>query len=467
MRPFQLDQGERAGTGGRGRYVGQVALTVVLGAGFSKAVYDDFPTVDDLGERVREAAPDAFLSAPPKFRNGYFERWLSRLAEAQPDLSEAENLANARDFQIVTETIHRVLVELEECAVEKPAPWWLLRFVGVLHQLRATVITFNYDTLIERAARLIPTPDGAVNGFSLTDGIPPTPVRAGMMVGPNVVETFRLLKLHGSVDAYWVPGDRSGVTITRVVDSMWAPNTGMKAPRLNLARSAPGRSPFIVPPASAKSSFFANPVSRQLWRTASERLRESDEVAVVGYSVPATDVVASAMLGEAHRASGFQFRVVNPDHRTVVNHLTVGADVDAQHVHVVAETCEQYVDSLEREQAEAAIASLRKSVGSSTPLHIWCGGGEQRRVVELRASATGVVLIPGLPAAVADAEDGPPCVTVGELLALLDRSAATVLAATTGRGRTMVVGQMAAPLTSPEGERPVLLIPSVAQEIVA
>ncbi|WP_407343584.1 hypothetical protein [Pengzhenrongella phosphoraccumulans] len=360
-------------------------LGVVLGAGFSKAVDDEFPTVDMLGELVREQVPGALATAPPTFAvGGGFERWLSRIAEPQPDLSEAANLGNARDFQLVTAAIHAQMVGIEHRAFQRRIPWWLLRFLGLLHTTRATVVTFNYDTLVEGASTRMADQETAqmLNTFSLTDGIPET--RSGGMYGPAWIPSFRLLKLHGSVDTYWVPGDVAGSTIVRVADSSWHAEGGMSSPNLNIARQAPGRVPFIVPPASAKSAFFTNPITRQLWRTAADRLGACDQIVIIGYSVPLTDLVASAMLVDAQRVSGANIDIVNPDPDTVIQHLTTDAGVPAQMVRAAAASCKEYVDQLERDVSEVATASIQDALGE--PRHLAVSGlfGQVHRVVGAR-----------------------------------------------------------------------------------
>jgi len=367
-------------------------LAVVLGAGFSKAVHPAFPTVDELGELVRARVPKALSSAPRVFSGGAFERWLSRIAEPQPDLGVAENLGNARDFQIVTEVIHEQMVSIEAQAIREPIPWWLLRFIGVLHATRATVVTFNYDTLIEGAAartfdhRL----SQGLNAYSITDGIPPTPPMAGM-IGPTITPSFRVLKLHGSVDTYWVPGDATGATITRVTDPVWAPNGGMSSQTLNIARQAPGRVPFVVPPASAKSAFFANPITRQLWRTAAQRLAACDQIAVIGYSVPLTDIVATAMLVDAQRASGARVDIVNPNPRPVIQRLVDDAGIPAEAVRETATTCEVYVDQLERQVSALACRSMWSELRSSLPLAV-AGFGTIRPVTGMQVAGAEVHL---------------------------------------------------------------------------
>jgi hypothetical protein len=418
--------------GAKSAYREHVTLGVILGAGFSKAVDPSFPLVDELGELVRERAPDALASAPPKFVGGSFERWLSRIAEPQPDLNDAANLGNARDFEVVTTAIHEIMVNIEADVFRTKIPWWLLRFAGLLHAERATVVTFNYDTVIEAvAARTLRygTP-GTPNAYSLTDGIPPTPPANGLTYGPTFVETFRLLKLHGSLDTYWVRGDAAGTSITRVTDSGWVPDMGMSSPNLNIARNAPGRVPFIVPPASAKSAFFANPITRQLWQTAAQRLAVCEQIAIIGYSIPMTDIVASAMLVTAQKASGAHIDIVNRSPNPVRALLVDGGGVPTAAVRIASESCEGYVDQLERQVSGPATAAIKVALADSRPLTVAGAAGTVWPVVGLDVRGSDIDL------GIADSQnevalrDTSTWKTSTELLEALERSQAEHLTVT-------------------------------------
>ena len=70
---------------------------IILGAGFSKAIFPEMPTLDELGTLSikRAGLTDdpliPILSSPSGFT---FETWLATLAEPQPYLSEADNATN-------------------------------------------------------------------------------------------------------------------------------------------------------------------------------------------------------------------------------------------------------------------------------------------------------------------------------------------------------------------------------------
>lgn len=188
----------------------------ILGAGFSAAVSPLMPVTDDLGEQAVTLLTASGLTLP-RGRTTYFEEWLSRLAEDQPDLSEAENLANRSLAVRLSESIAEVVRTRQTEAWVAGPPDWLHRFVAVLHVWRATAITFNYDTLIEKAVDTHVLIDwtakthGQIEHSNVLDELPPLPPGWGSMSR----RTFQLLKLHGSVNWWSVPGDASGATTNR------------------------------------------------------------------------------------------------------------------------------------------------------------------------------------------------------------------------------------------------------------
>ena len=123
---------------------------------------------------------------------------------------------------------------------------------------------------------------------------------------------MRLLKLHGSLGWWWVPNDESGATIVREEIT----NTFGHDPKAWTARKAHwtlgGREPFIVPPLAAKSPYYRNPLTRHLWRTAFEAIREADRIVFIGYSLPRTDLVVGGMVESAIRGREVDVLIVDP-----------------------------------------------------------------------------------------------------------------------------------------------------------
>ena len=300
-----------------GQFVSNVASgdVLVLGAGFSKAVHIRFPITDDLG---RLAIARAQADSPERFPGGSFETWLSYLSESQPFLSEAENLANRALFARLVDAVHQVMCEIELSAVGEGLPPWLDRLVSALHARRATVVTFNYDRILERTLAGLNLGDFSkepgehrIGWADPLDQVPPYPPNPSRWAG-SARQTLRLCKLHGSLNWFWVPGDGSGTTLHH-----WE----LEDDPSGRARFLPGREPFVVPPASGKSAFFTNPIMRETWRQAHQALSGAARVWLVGYSLPITDLTSASMVSATLSRKDVTVGVINLAPEPVLNSL--------------------------------------------------------------------------------------------------------------------------------------------------
>ncbi|MGD0985471.1 MAG: hypothetical protein ABSA65_16915 [Acidimicrobiales bacterium] len=316
----------------------------MLGAGFSKAVAAELPITDELGAEATRLAKVPRSRLPRRaFNGGTFETWLSRLAEDQPYLSAAENLHNRGIFSDVTAALVEVLRTREQSVFARDAPPWLFEFLSVAHHRGATLITLNYDTVVEvavasyghwlEALRRRVTPDdilgdlpprgwpGQGAGFeSVRRPIQMIGMFSGVQHQPAPHgSTFRLLKLHGSLDWYWSPGDSSGATLRRttVQSRFGAPRDDWE----QRDREAPGLEPFIVPPTATKSAYYTNPITRWAWSHAAQAMHEAERISLVGYSFPQTDLVMSGMVADAARSRRVAFEIVNQDPLPPKGHL--------------------------------------------------------------------------------------------------------------------------------------------------
>lgn len=288
---------------------------LVLGAGFSRAVSDHLPLANELGAHACEHArryDRGLFGKIPKFSDDYpFEVWLSLLAEEQPYLREEGNLRNASRFAILKRALGEVLAEAEANAgVERPR--WFHDLLTVLHYRQSTVITLNYDTLIEREVpRLFgSTLRPEVDATDLLGDQPPF-ARYPEDSSWRPAITMSLLKLHGSLDWWWVPNDLSGATLVRQQVTSHAQRR----------RYVPAGEPFIVPPLASKSGYYRVPLIRQLWQDAYLALLDADRIALVGYSLPPTDIVMAGMLDPALRFSLVHVDVVNPRPKAVLRRI--------------------------------------------------------------------------------------------------------------------------------------------------
>ena len=132
----------------------------ILGAGFSKAISKAMPTMADLStevfQRLKEMASydDSVIYVPDTLYDlgNNVEFWMTYLSQPQPWLRQEHhqrNLALARDIRNL---IREVITRRKACSMQKPAPDWLTTLIQQWHSQRASVITLNYDTLVESAS---------------------------------------------------------------------------------------------------------------------------------------------------------------------------------------------------------------------------------------------------------------------------------------------------------------------------
>ncbi len=167
---------------------------------------------------------------------------------------------------------------------------WHQRIVGSLRAGDA-VLSFNYDTLIDRALRSVAGKrwDPRIGyGFPIADGCdlwssPPRP-------GPAVGRPILLLKPHGSLN-WQIDGDDGQVTMVNEYVNTTAES--------------------IVPPTWDKTDVSEWPWN-EVWRAARRALSSARMLVVIGYSVPMTDQLSQALLrADVNRLGALV--IVNPD----------------------------------------------------------------------------------------------------------------------------------------------------------
>ena len=365
---------------------------VLLGAGFSKAVSCQFPLIKDLGQYALDEAGIPQCERPEEGTG--FEAWLSRIGEDQPYRSVEENLVARRLFVQMSTAIAGVMRTRQREALREEPLYWLDDLISILHARQATVLSFNYDNVVECAVDghcLTDRTDGwngrAVTSHDIVDRLPPLPpailqeeLPIEWTVGDQlkdrppsprrdadqVARSLRLLKLHGSLSWYWSPDDETGVTLHR----WWPPGTfGDLLPEDEEARlrALPGRVPFIVPPTATKSSYLTNLVVREIWGRARTALAEAERLIVIGYSVPPEDQVASGMLADALRGREVEVAIVDPCVEQVKDRLR-RLGVGRTAVSFGGPSCvEEFVGWYRDKQATAVVESLRDWADRSYP----------------------------------------------------------------------------------------------------
>lgn len=176
----------------------------ILGAGFSKAVSEQMPTLRELGVQLqnRMGLHDGVL-APNRF-GGDVELWLSYLAQRHPWLSESASLRNRAMFLDISTALSELIhacVRRTDPEGQPGFPAWFSELTQYWMKSAANVVTVNYDILVELACLTEYGPNGA----TYAGGLVPMHQRTGSTgVWLNDPPGFlHLIKLHGSINWYY------------------------------------------------------------------------------------------------------------------------------------------------------------------------------------------------------------------------------------------------------------------------
>jgi len=302
----------------------QAREVFLLGAGFSKAVSDMMPVTNTLTALIQKQLEDEQVPVPSSVLLDFgvdLESWLSFLATDQPWLDRQENLRNQALFLDASRILGEALWERQNAALSATMPEWLGRLIVYWHRTRATVVTFNYDNLVEKAASEVLQ---SVEKHFYYTALRPVPIpssqsRYGGVVGATDVETFSLVKLHGSLDwVYSGSPDFYGEMIFSVnLVNSWDPEPSTpSAAALDKVR-------LIVPPTSGKNVFMSHETIRAQWRFARQQIERARRIHLIGYSLPATDMTARTMLtvSSGPPQQKGELAVVNPD-QSIMQRLT-------------------------------------------------------------------------------------------------------------------------------------------------
>jgi hypothetical protein len=249
------------------------------------------------------------------------ERWLSFLADPAPWLSDTERQRNIATFAEVADTLAEILVTAQTRAAVNDPSAWLVPLVRYWDATRATVITFNYDCLVELA--YLDAMKGARGRLALElypVAITPLNLRTAGIYACEDVATLQLLKLHGSLSWFYSGLDATPTDAIYDAGIYGGYRDGIKVGNEESTKKLlADKVPFIVPPTAAKSPFYSNRILRALWVRAADALHTADELVVMGYSAPVSDLTVQTLVSTSFCGSAVV--PVNSDER-ILDRLT-------------------------------------------------------------------------------------------------------------------------------------------------
>ncbi len=211
-----------------------------------------------------------------------------------------------------------------------------------------SIITFNYDLVIERTLSIIGEKQhfdafSFPNSYRLTK-VAGTPGIHGLAPFPSSTPRSKgitLLKLHGSMNWQSVhtstsPNPSALLQPNRELNVVNAMNIGADLSWTRKRRRVYLK-PIIVPPVSGKRGMMHN-VVQELWGIAANLLREADRIVITGYSCPPLDLEARFLISENLRANtSKRVYVIDPNAEVAaryvdlcgVEHLTIYSSIKA------------------------------------------------------------------------------------------------------------------------------------------
>jgi hypothetical protein len=285
---------------------------LVLGAGFTRAIVPSAPLVKgdygvlDLCERfghfsfAKQVLDDAQLDT---LGTVDLEQLLTRLMGMPYDSSDTHH-----EFALITtrllQSVARKIEGAKAAHIDKAT---LEIFARAISQTSASIITFNYDDIVDRALFEIHEPDSLDPKHWHPDGgygffcepsfstITKTPIFMN--------ECNLLLKLHGSFNWRCRLGDSGPRAPNQILHhEPWFPQTSavrISQSLLDHINDYLEPDPLIVPPVLLKGDLTLHPVLRLVWSRARDRLSMADRIVFLGYSFPLTDLSSRTLFREA------------------------------------------------------------------------------------------------------------------------------------------------------------------------
>ena len=262
-----------------------------LGAGFSKAIDNNYPTLKDLTLEInrnyvaeKESVTKHLHDEISKFYKDDIEKLLTFLYSNLPYKSEVQVSSDEALYKDITNKIANYFnrkmqqTNIQECLNKTQS------LIEYILRSRCTCITLNYDTLLEMLLHTYALQRYRSIEFNNLYNAPLTDLTAqgGLsffaVEGPEPIprkELPDIIKLHGSLN--WG-------TISNSSDMVYYIDENEEEYKKSHLLT------YIVPPVLDKTHSYSNHVIKAIWRRAFEKLKDADNIYIYGFSFPPTDL---------------------------------------------------------------------------------------------------------------------------------------------------------------------------------
>ena len=289
-----------------------------LGAGFSKAVNNSYPLMSELTTkaliRVEKSSAQQHLTELAPQITKDIEGLLTYLSTDLPWKTDTTKYANKSLYCAIVQALSDIFMEYakqETPKDDRSSLWWQFADKIRCHAWEYNFITLNYDILLEVMLKVAYPVDRNTPSINYADFYSYPMAWIGdrlpkhfFVLGSDKSKPAapKILKLHGSANWFWAGVSPSDVLYYRNWTSDETDNITM------------GLKPYIIPPVLDKSSFYNHIAIHALWKQAEELLQQADEIYIIGFSFPQTDLAVKYLFQSALRTRHPKIYVVNSAH---------------------------------------------------------------------------------------------------------------------------------------------------------
>lgn len=269
-----------------------------LGAGFSKAIDNTFPTLSELSQVIKENLNTEKESVGVHYRDEIpyqykdnIETLLTFLSSKLPYKTDVQVLA---DEALYKDIARQITTYFENKKIDRHND--LIYSLGeFIVKEKITSISLNYDILLEEIIlnylNKKSTDTGQIAKRSwfydrfynipitnLRNRVSGNHYRADMSGDPPIFP--KILKLHGSIN--WL------YTGNGYNEPVYCKDFTYNESKLDYLKE--GLSPMIIPPVLDKSKVYNHIILESLWKQAFEKIKNAKNIYVYGFSFPPTDL---------------------------------------------------------------------------------------------------------------------------------------------------------------------------------
>ena len=288
-----------------------------LGAGFSKAINHVYPLMVQLthnigAELTKSSVAQHYDEIAPSIK-GNIESLLTYLSTDYPWKTDTTRYANRALYEEILKLISQKFSDLAKDSIQYPSAsdigCRLAEYVAT-HLDECNFITLNYDLLLETT--LLGKLEEINKALSFSDfykypmawiGSRNHHAALGFTSYEREHKTIvpAILKLHGSANWFWAGINPSDTIYYRNWNRNEKDNIDM------------GLKPYIIPPVMDKNAFYSHIAIHVLWQQAENLLKEADEIYIIGFSFPQTDLSVRYLFQSSLRHSTAKIYVINSD----------------------------------------------------------------------------------------------------------------------------------------------------------